>query len=383
MLGCTLRLENDRTNSPSLLGKLGPLRIASPVERFMENTEEVFRQVLADEQDITDQYYDDRKLQQTASDKLPDQANFLAQIRKLMQDNGGIGQIAKAATPAIVRLIDKAHLIGNIGAVDATDAISAIDVTTRTVYACAVMTATATTLHDPRITMAMSHRQLPPVPSNQTTLLQAVEKIDKVAQDKSWTKALREYKVRVEALRAIKDLKLELVLVDGPLYTQTLLAHEIARQQVFTPMQANYTKLIGFIKDLSDVRLLHYAGLAMQPGEYWTVRTWRKLLDAKFEGARWGNVNDWLKDQTDWVRTVYRKNGRAFAFECHPDLVPIGLALIHSDITCAGSLNFEIPFLLETVDKRIRAMVDARAKAENLISDSPNYHQLTSEGTWR
>ena len=349
----------------------------------MESTEEVFRQVLADEQDITDQYYDDRKLQQTASDKLPDQAAFLQQIRDLMQKEGGVHQIAKDVHPLLLKATEDAHLAGRIGAVDATDAIAPIDVTTRTVYACAVMTATATTLHDPRITMALSHRKLPPVPANRTTLLQAVEKIDKVAQDKSWMKALREYKVRVEALRAIRDLKLEVVLVDGPLYTQTLLAHEVARDQVFTPMQAHHQRLIGFIKDMSDVRILHYAGLALQPGEYWTVKTWRKLLDAKFEGARWGNVNDWLKLQTDWVRTVYRKQGRAFCFECHPDLVPLGLALIHSDITCAGTLNFEIPFLLETVDKRIRAMVDARAKAENLISESPNYHQLTSEGTWR
>jgi hypothetical protein len=105
------------------------------------------------------------------------------------------------------------------------------------------------------------------------------------------------------------------------------------------------------------------------------------LLANRF--ARERDRQEWIKNAEDWVRTIYRKNAKAYAFECHPDLVEIGIALIASPIACAAVINHEIPFLLHSADRIVQARVAAAAKSENLISTLPYYANLANERWFR
>lgn len=341
----------------------------------------VFAQALRDVKDISADYYDDDKLRHEWSDKPGDFSTILDRIRKLMEANGGIGKIA-AVDPSLQTNIEALHRNGRIGAVDGTDAISPTEVTSRTVYAAAVISATTQTLHDPCIRMTASHHALPQINGIGSDLLSFIERLDKYAIDLSWVKTFREHLERVEAVRLIVEGKCDLVLVDGPLYTQNLLTQLVARDGILKDMLAQPLALIGFIKDMRTAKLLHLAGMALRPGEYWVVEEWRQILEHRF-GHGQESTKKWLGQQRKWVRCVFRKNDKAFAFECDPALIETGVALVNSPVTCCDTINHELPFLLESVDRIVRAQTNASAKSMNLISDSPNFPNLTSERSFR
>jgi hypothetical protein len=191
-------------------------------------------------------------------------------------ESGGIKKIA-AVAPTLQAKIETMHRDGRIGAVDGTDAISATEVTSRTVYAAAVISATTQTLHDPRIRMTASHHAVPPTSNTGTDLLEFIEKLEGYTTDLSWVRTFREYQERTEALRLIVEDLCNIVLIDGPLYTQNLLSQQIACDSILKEMLAHPFALIGFIKELRTAKLLHLAGMALQPGEYWIVEKWRHL----------------------------------------------------------------------------------------------------------
>src|SRR4029077_1452781 len=242
--------------------------------------------------------------------------------------------------------------------------------------------ATTRTLHNPRIVMTASHRAMPPINGIGADLLAFIDSVNKYAADTSWTRTLREPEELAEAMRLIEDGICELVLIDGPLYTQNLLTQAVARDGILRQMLGHPSSLIGFIKEIHSAKLIHFAGMALRPGEYWVVEEWRLLLEDRFRTGQQG-LRTWIAAQPEWVRCVYRKNDRAFAFECHPSMVATGIALISSPVTCCDTINHELPFLLESVDRIVRAQTCAKAKSMNLISDSPNFCNLTSERTFR
>jgi hypothetical protein len=347
----------------------------------MSVTNGVFAQALRDSQDISDDYYNDEKLRQQWSDRPEEFNTVLDRVRELMEANGGIKMIA-AVAPTLQARIETMHRDGHIGAVDGTDAISATEVTSRTVYAAAVISATTQTLHDPRIRMTASHHAVPQTSNTGTDLLEFIEKLEGYATDQAWVRTFREYQERTEALRLIIENLCDIVLIDGPLYTQNLLSQPVARDSILKEMLAHPFALIGFIKNMQTAKLLHLAGMALRPGEYWTVEKWRQLLEHRFNTSL-QSTKDWLGKQPDWVRCVYRKNDKAFAFECHLSLIETGIALVNSSVTCCESVNHEIPFLLEAVDRIVRVQTNANAKSMNLIASSPNFANLTSERSFR
>lgn len=341
----------------------------------MANQEKIFESVLANSKDISGKYYNDFALLDELSDNPVSFKNLLDGTRERMNTNGGIGKISAIAPEAIER-IDEAHNAGRIAAVDGTDAISPTEVCSKTVYAAGVISTTALTLHDPRIRMTESHRQIPAI-ADDDDFFDFVDRLESWV-DQSWIRTFREYCERIEALRLITDEDMSLVLIDGPLYTQNLLTQPKGRHGVLDDMQRYPDRLIGFIKNLHESKVMFLAGMALQPDEYWTVKNWRDLLAKRFENREWTS-----KMRSDWVRTIYRKNAKAYAFECHPDLVETGLALIHSPIACSTIVNHEIPFLLHCADRIVQARLAAGAKRENLISASPYYPNLANERTFR
>jgi hypothetical protein len=341
----------------------------------------VFDDVLSNARDVSQIYYDNTSLQRELSDDPAAFTGLLAVMRKQMEQNGGIRRIS-AISNSVIKQIEQAHISGQIAAVDGTDAISITEMMSKTVYAAAVLSTTAQTLHEPHIKMTESHRQIPQI-TNATDFFDFIERLNHwVDEDHSWIRAFREYCERQEALRLIDEDGVWLVLIDGPLYTQNLLFQPAAQSDVLNKMQTQHSdRLIGFIKDLHSSKLMHLAGIALEPDEYWTISRWRNLLLGRF--AREPQRRQWINSTSDWVRTIYRKNAKAFAFECHPLLVDIGVAIIASPITCAGIINHEIPFLLHSADRIVRAKLAAVAKSENLISASPYYANLANERIFR
>jgi hypothetical protein len=76
------------------------------------------------------------------------------------------------------------------------------------------------------------------------------------------------------------------------------------------------------------------------------------------------------------VRCIYKLKQKAFEFECDPAMVMHGLALLKVDPSY--SLNHEIPFLLELVDKHVRAKTDATHISRDLIA-SLGQHAISFE----
>jgi hypothetical protein len=341
----------------------------------------IFAQALRDSQDISDDYYDDEKLRRQWSDRPREFSAILDRMRELMEANGGIRKIA-AVDATLQAKIETLHRNGRIGAVDGTDAISTTEVTSRTVYAAAVISATTRTLHTPRIRMTASHRSLPQIDGTGTDLLDFIEKLEEYSTDLSWTRTFREHQERTEALRLITDDLCDIVLIDGPLYTQNLLTQPIARELILKKMLGWPFSFIGFIKSMQTAKLLHIAGMSLRPGEYWVVEKWRLILTHRFSHSH-NSTRAWVDTQPDWVRCVYRKNDKAFGFECDPSLVESGIALINSPVSCCDSVNHELPFLLEAVDRIIRAQVNVNAKSINLIASLAEFPNLTSERNFR
>lgn len=343
--------------------------------------DKIFEDVLQNAEDISAIYNDNRALQRKLTDAPQVFENFLAQIRDLMILNGGIHRI-DSVDPQTVANVEQAHSKGLIAAIDGTDALPPTEVSSRTVYAVGVISTTARTLNEPHVSLTSSHRVLPTIQSN-TDLIQCITDLDQwVDHEQSWTRTFREDCERKEALRLLCDPDIALVLIDGPLYTQNLLTQTIARNGILAEMNTKSDRLIGFIKNIHSSKIMHLAGMALQPGEYWTLDNWRDALLNRFRNNT--DVISWVtKAPSTWSRTVYRKGAKAFAFECYPSLVAKGLALIHSPVCCASILNHEIPFLLHAADRIIQTRMDARAKSDNLISSSPFYASLANERIFR
>jgi hypothetical protein len=342
---------------------------------------DVFVEALKNRKNISNEYYDDIALR----NQLSGVGNFteeLSAFRDIMQDNGGIHRIANADA-ALQTQLEQQHLEGHIGAVDGTAAINLTEVNSQTVYGVGVISITTQTVSSPCINMTASRLNVGAgVARNKNAdLIDVITQLERFVTDQSWPQTFREYAEREEALRLLADDEATLVLLDGPLYTQNLLTQTIARNGLLEKMLAQEQQLIGFIKELSSSKVMAWAGMALRSGEYWTVERWRDLLSSRLKT---GAAATWLENRgTRWVRTIYRVRERAFAFECHPDLVSTGVAIVNSPAMLSDAVNHELPYLLETADSILRARMSAKAKSANLIFDSIHHANLTNEGEFR
>src|SRR5262249_51035674 len=205
-----------------------------------------------------------------------------------------------------------------------------------------------------------------------------------VDHDHSWVRTFREHCERSESIRLLEEEDdIKLVLIDGPLFTENLLAQSkaTAPQGVLSTILRYPDRLIGFIKNMHSSKIMHLAGMALEPDEYWVIHNWRNMLRRQLRG---GADSDWV-GKSSWfpVRVVYRKNRKAYGFECHPDLIATGIALIHSPIACADIANHEIPFLLHQADRIVQARLPSTAKGDNLISSSIHYANLANKRRFR
>src|SRR6185503_561907 len=102
----------------------------------------IFESVLNNSRNISNKYYNDLALQTELSDDPTVFDDLLDNMRKRMQDNGGIKRISSIVAAAVEK-VEQEHSAGQIAAVDGTDAISPTEVMSKTVYAVGVISTTA------------------------------------------------------------------------------------------------------------------------------------------------------------------------------------------------------------------------------------------------
>lgn len=332
-----------------------------------------FKSAISNEIDISSLYLNRAQIISDVVGKSRQAAsNFAEIIRPELEksENGVIGtfkDIPKSVTDEVSRW----QRDGLIGAVDGTHAINQTTLPDRVVYGVAVATATSRLQNPPVITSTRVSTPEKKIDNIQSIL--DLQRIIKDASDsQSWTNTYREYRERLAAIALAKD-GCRLVLIDGPLYTQNLLTKKEARDGVLKEIQDQQTRYIGFIKQPQHFH--NVLGSALRQGEYWIFSIFKDMLRDDYMKS-YQHTGMWISKAGHWVRCLYKLKQKTFEFECDASMVQHGLALLRIDPS--PSLNHDIPFLLELVDRAVRAKTDASHISKDLLM-SLGPHAITFE----
>ena len=315
---------------------------------------------------------------------------LVAQIRRRIDSEAnGTDAIDTMATPLMPSATALYH--GNlVAAVDGTDAVSPLRSVSNTIYAAGVVLVTPQTHHRPRAHIARTNAShLTPSENLGSTLDQAIKQWAEYLrgareQEQSWINTFREYEEREMALAWLQENQDHMVLIDGPILTQNMLSQDRAHDLLQEILA--HRRVIGFIKDLSANPLINAIGYALYPGEVFVLTKWSNILSDRFS-VRQQHISRWVEDHAKKVvRAVYKINRKAFAIECPADQVGLALAILKYDNT--GSLDHDIPMLLQIADKHVRTMFNGtRARAEVIArlsaTDPDQFLAMTSERSLR
>ena len=316
--------------------------------------------------------------------------DLVAHIRRLIDsETDGTDTIDTLATPFTPDVEALYH--GNlIAAVDGTDAVSSLQFASDTIYAAGVVRVTPQTHLQPKVHVTRTHAShLTPSENLGATWDQAIKQWAEYLrgardQEQSWISTFREYEEREIAHEWLQENDDHIVLIDGPLLTQNMLSQDRAHdllQKIIAERRA-----IGFIKDLSANPLISAIGYALHPGEVFVLTEWSVILSDRFR-IRQQHISKWVENHAaKVVRAVYKVNRKAFAIECLAAQVPLALAILKYDNT--GSLDHDIPMLLQIADNHVRTMFNgARARAEVIArfsaTDPNRFLALTNERSLR
>lgn len=274
---------------------------------------------------------------------------------------------------------------GQVAAVDGTDALQQITLMNTSAYAVAVGYITSKTRGDPHVTITttntryidrrdIQHR-------SRDELAQLCDELDIVRIDQSWPTTFREYQERRVALTCGTDI----VLLDGPVWTQNLVTQQSGRE-LFSEMDQSVSTFIGVIKNISGSwTMSKWCGYALEPGEGFVVGPVKAQFHDRFRSQY--IVQQWVDGMPDdYIRVVFRPHQKAFAFECRLSQLPLAVAILLED--ASPTINHEIPLLLELIDSQVRAGFHAAMAAEIVVSKihQDNYQMgvdVTNERDYR
>ena len=355
-----------------------------------DQSDKYFADALKGRVDITNSYHVLGDIPRLMGLSSQNEVDFVAHIRHLIDNetNGtnAIDALATALAPDAAALYHR----NLIAAVDGTDAVSSLKFASDTIYAAGVIRVTPQTHLCPKVHVTRTRAShLTPSENLGVTLNQAIKQWAEYLrgareQEQSWISTFREYEEREIAHSWLQENDNHVVLIDGPLLTQNMLSQDRAHdllQKLVTERRA-----IGFIKDLSANPLVNAIGYALYPGEVFILTEWSAILSDRFD-IRQQQISKWIENYADEVvRAVYKINRKAFAIECLTDQVPLALAILRYDNT--GSLDHDIPMLLQIADKHVRTMFNgARARAEVVArfsaTDPDRFLALTNERSLR
>ncbi len=349
-----------------------------------------FADALDGRQDITDSYHVLGDIPALVGISSQNEDQLIASIRRLIEaETDGIATISDSAELLVP---DAHHLYHHnlIAAVDGTDAVSSLRFASDTIYAAGVILVTPQTQHRPKAHVARTRAtHLTPSENIGVTWKQAIKEWHEYLrgarqQEHSWINTFREYEEREIAHEWLQENEGHIALIDGPILTQNMLSQDRARdllEEIVTDRRA-----IGFIKNLSANPLISAIGYALQPGEVFVLTEWSTILSDRF-GERQQNISKWVEDHAgEVVRAVYKVSRKAFAIECLADQVPLALAILEYDNT--GSLDHDIPMLLQIADNHVRTMFNGSRARDEVIArfsaNDPNrFLALTNERSLR
>ena len=126
------------------------------------------------------------------------------------------------------------------------------------------------------------------------------------------------------------------------------------------------SRAIGFIKELTANPLLTAIGYALRPGEAFVLTDWKNILSDRFS-TRQSHISRWVEQHSAAVvRAVYKIRNRAFAIECHAKRLPLAFAILEHD--SGGSLDHDIPMLLQIADNHVRSRFNGNRAREEVIA---------------
>lgn len=330
----------------------------------MANEDDFFRISIQNRNDITSRYLNRLALVNEVVGDSPNNATLFRRIiREQLEDktNGYIGKFDELPRD-IIDNVREWQRDGLIGAVDGTDSIRPTLLPDKIVYGVAISTATSKLQTAPKITITHTFKQQK-TPDNIDDLFSLQDALQDSSEKPSWMRTYREYEEREAALDLLNQ-GCRLILIDGPIYTQNLMTQRVAQERVLDRLQQNKTNFIGYIKEQNPFH--KHLGAALHKGEYFVFNRFKDLLASnRFREQDNHPAVAWIKKSPHWVRCIYKINQKAFEFECTPEMVPHGLALIRID--CSDALDHDIPFLLELVDRYARANTDASNVGRDLL----------------
>ena len=340
-----------------------------------DNAGRYFVHALEGRRDITDSYEVLGDIPEIIGLSSQREDEFVVQIRSIIENQpNGIRAIEELASPFLSNATSLYHS-NQIAAVDGTDAVSALRFASDTIYAAGVVLVTPQTQHRPRAHVARTQAShLTPSANPSMTWQQALKEWAEYLRgarehEHSWINTFREYEEREMAYEWLQENENHIVLIDGPILTQNMLTQDAARE-LLSKIVTNQ-RAIGFIKNLSANPLLSAIGYALRPGETFVMREWSNILSDRF-GERQQAISRWIEENAnEVVRAVYKVNRKAFAIECLADQLPLAFAILAYDNT--GSLDHDIPMLLQIADNHVRTKFNgARARDEVIARFSAN-----------
>jgi hypothetical protein len=274
---------------------------------------------------------------------------------------------------------------GAIVAIDSTDVLPVTDLMNTSFYAVGVGCITSRNRHNPEVVLTTTNtRYARPdeIAGNDDNLWSLCDELDNIRQTKgSWATTFREYQEREIAI----NCEQEIVLLDGPVFTQNLITQRSGRE-LYSRMMQTGKRFIGVIKDLgSSWAISKWTAMSLERGEGFVLCPIQDQYQRRFGDNR--SINTWVGALPgQYVRVVYRPAEKAFAFECALADLSYAVSLLRQD--ASPTINHEIPLLLETVDWHLRGSNNSQAIKHSFISEIQrnNYRMgvdITNEGTYR
>ena len=298
------------------------------------------------------------------------EADLVAHIRRLIEsETDGTNSIEALAAALASNAKDLYHK-NLIAAVDGTDAVSSLKFASDTIYAAGVVRVTPRTHLSPNVHVTRTRAShLTPAENLGVTLNQAIKQWAEYLrgareQEQYWINTFREYQEREIAHSWLLENDNHIVLIDGPLLTQNMLSQERSHKLLEELIADG--RAVGFIKNLSANPLVNAIGYALHPGEVFVLGGWSAILADRFDIPQ-RNISRWIESYAvKVVRAVYKINRKAFAIECLEDQVPLALSILKYDNT--GSLDHDIPMLLQIADNHARSIFNGTRARDEVIS---------------
>lgn len=166
--------------------------------------------------------------------------------------------------------------------------------------------------------------------------------------------------MRYHEVQHALEIQERLVLLDGPLVYQWLLANEDG-QHLYQKLLTSGKRCMGIIKSLKENPWFSLLGRALMRGEVFIAETLRDHLSSsrspennRGEGRGHHVRSSFYEEHAQSiVRGIFRPRDKVFGFEVHVHDLDVMLPIMAADCQM-NHVGHEIPFILNRVDEQVR-----------------------------